>query len=308
MTKRAAAVATAGLAMAGVLGGCASTAAVTDAPSVVSAAGQRLAVHCDSTPSAMATSSTAAASDVRGSTVGAVILLSGLGGGGRDAFADILTPSATPAAEGVPLCVVDRPGVGDSPPRAGEDNSPVTNAEEIVHAVRAAEIPAPYVFVGWSYGGLVALLAAGEAATSIPAELAGLVLVDPVLPEEYRTLDTEGWDEGGQQLDMAAGERAAADVALGGAPVIVIIAGEHEQNTENWPFVVRRQQEVAASSQDYLVLSSPGAGHDIASDDPVALRAAIAAVIAAAPADIQLPDCDAVPDDLAAVTQCLAAD
>ena len=274
--------------------GCGTSAGEADDADVVEVAGQSLAVQC-----------------VAGkgpTSEGSVILLSGLGGGGRDAFASLLDEPATPSPSAVPVCVVDRPGVGDSPPRSGDGNSPVANADEVVAALAAAEVPPPYVYVGWSYGGLVALLAAGESASRTPSELAGLVLIDPVLPEEYRTLDTEGWREGGQSLDMAAGEQAAAQVELGRAPVLVIIAGDSEQNSDNWPFVVRRQREVAQASLDYLVLSHGGAGHDITSDDPEAVRAAIDAVVSAAPADLELPNCDHVPDALTPVTECLAAD
>lgn len=274
--------------------GCGASAGEADDAGVVAAAGQRLAVQC--------------VAGTMPSSAGSVILLSGLGGGGRDAFAGLLDQPATPSPSGGPVCVVDRPGVGDSPPRNGDDNSPVANADEVVAALAAAAVPPPYVYVGWSYGGLVALLAAGDSASRTPSQLAGLVLIDPVLPEEYRTLDTEGWKEGGRALDMAAGEQAAAQVELGRAPVLVIIAGDSEQNSDNWPFVVRRQREVAQSSLDYLVLSHADAGHDITSDDPEAVRAAIDAVVSAAPADVELPDCDHVPEALTSVTECLAAD
>ena len=78
-------------------------------------------------------------------------------------------------AEFTRACAYDRAGLGHSGP--GKERRPRT-AERMVdelHALlAAAEVPAPYVLVGHSAGGLVMQLFAAR----YPAEVAGLVLVD----------------------------------------------------------------------------------------------------------------------------------
>ena len=71
-------------------------------------------------------------------------------------------------------CSVDRPGYGWSDPESG----PHTSSRFVVdlhEALRLAGLPPPYVLVGASIGGMDARLFAFR----YPAEVAGLVLVDP---------------------------------------------------------------------------------------------------------------------------------
>lgn len=222
-----------------------------------------------------------------------VVLMSGLGGSARDAWNGVFpSPADTMPAR---TCTIDRAGVGLSPERNGDANSPVLNADEALAALTEAGEPGPYVFAGWSYGGLVALLAADEAARREPSELAGLVLVDPTMPDEYRTLDTVGWREGGVDLDMAAGEAAARGIALGQAPVVVVIAGQNQTNVDNWSTVVRKQSDTARASSDFLVLHHPDVSHDVTGEDPVTVMAALNAAVAASPASVEMPGCEGLP-------------
>jgi pimeloyl-ACP methyl ester carboxylesterase len=59
--------------------------------------------------------------------------------------------------------------------------------EELRALLRAAELPPPYVLVGHSFGGFTARLFAGR----YPEEVAGVVLVDPIHPEEWQQPDTQ---------------------------------------------------------------------------------------------------------------------
>ena len=59
--------------------------------------------------------------------------------------------------------------------------------EELHALLRAAELPPPYVLVGHSFGGFTARLFAG----CYPGEVAGLVLVDPIHPEEWQQPDPQ---------------------------------------------------------------------------------------------------------------------
>jgi pimeloyl-ACP methyl ester carboxylesterase len=77
-------------------------------------------------------------------------------------------------------CSYDRAGFGWS------DAGPLPRtagriADEFHQLLRAAAVPPPYVLVGHSYGGLVMRLYASRQ----PNDVAGLVLIEPAIPEEW---------------------------------------------------------------------------------------------------------------------------
>jgi len=77
-------------------------------------------------------------------------------------------------------CSYDRAGFGWS------DAGPLPRtagriADELHELLRAAAVPPPYVLVGHSYGGLVMRLYASRH----PNDVAGLVLIEPAIPEEW---------------------------------------------------------------------------------------------------------------------------
>jgi pimeloyl-ACP methyl ester carboxylesterase len=77
-------------------------------------------------------------------------------------------------------CVYDRAGFGWSeggpmPRTAGRI------ADELHHLLRQAGVPPPFVLVGHSFGGLVMRLFAARH----PGEIAGLVLIEPAIPEDW---------------------------------------------------------------------------------------------------------------------------
>jgi pimeloyl-ACP methyl ester carboxylesterase len=77
-------------------------------------------------------------------------------------------------------CSYDRAGFGWS------DAGPLPRtadriAEELHELLRAAAVPPPYVLVGHSYGGLVMRFYASRH----PNDVAGLVLIEPAIPEEW---------------------------------------------------------------------------------------------------------------------------
>jgi pimeloyl-ACP methyl ester carboxylesterase len=74
----------------------------------------------------------------------------------------------------------DRPGFGWSAPRRRKCT--LQEMSDDLHAlVTALKIPAPYVLVGHSYGALILRVYAQR----FPEELAGIILVDPLTPEEW---------------------------------------------------------------------------------------------------------------------------
>ena len=83
-------------------------------------------------------------------------------------------------------CSYDRAGMGWS------DAGPLPRtagrlADELHLLVHAASVPPPYLLVGHSYGGLVARLYAARHAN----EVAGLVLIEPAIPEDWVTPTAE---------------------------------------------------------------------------------------------------------------------
>ena len=77
-------------------------------------------------------------------------------------------------------CVYDRAGL------AWSDGGPMPRtagriADELYQLLRNANVPGPYVLVGHSYGGLVTRLFASRHA----GDVAGLVLIEPAIPEEW---------------------------------------------------------------------------------------------------------------------------
>jgi pimeloyl-ACP methyl ester carboxylesterase len=85
-----------------------------------------------------------------------------------------------PVARLTRACTYDRAGFGWS------DAGPLPRtasriADELHRLLRGGAVPGPYVLVGHSYGGLVMRLYAARH----PEEVAGLVLIEPAIPEEW---------------------------------------------------------------------------------------------------------------------------
>ncbi|UCF66544.1 MAG: alpha/beta fold hydrolase [Acidobacteriota bacterium] len=101
------------------------------------------------------------------------------------------------------VCVYDRAGLGRSDP-GPRPRSSERIVEELRLLLARKQVQPPYVLVGHSFGGLIVRLFAGQH----PAEVAGLVLIDPT-PLDFPFLE-------GQLLDARA--RARRDTVLGLAP------------------------------------------------------------------------------------------
>ena len=89
-------------------------------------------------------------------------------------------------AEFATVVSYDRPGLGWSDPHPdGTPDAPRATAERLHAALQEVGLPGPYLLVGHSYGGLTTRVFAA----TYPAQISGLVLVDPSHPDQ-------GGDEG----------------------------------------------------------------------------------------------------------------
>lgn len=82
------------------------------------------------------------------------------------------------------VCAYDRAGYGWSA-RARGSRSARVSAADLDRLLQSANVPPPYILVSHSFGTYIAL----EFAAAHAEEMAGLVLVDPITPDEWREPD-----------------------------------------------------------------------------------------------------------------------
>lgn len=114
-----------------------------------------------------------------------VILETGLGGSASSADWAWVQPEI---AKSTRACAYDRAGLGWSEP-SPQPRDAQHIAAELHTLLQNAQIPGPYVLVGWSYGGLYVRVYAAQ----YRKETAGLVLLDSSLPEQCTA--TPAWQQ-----------------------------------------------------------------------------------------------------------------
>ncbi|MFJ4164274.1 alpha/beta fold hydrolase [Microbacterium sp. NPDC089698] len=233
--------------------------------------------------------------DCRGSGSPTVVLLSGFGDR-ADIWQNLSTPSPDPAAvfslaAGLTrVCAYDRPGTSSEgsdgversrstpvdQPTTGEDG-----AADLAALLKASGLRAPYVLVGHSYGGDIAMLYASRH----PQDVAGLVLVDalsPYLPDGltaeqlsvYEALNTpKGAPASTERVDWAANFQELRAMRQLPEPIpTVVLTADRPQLTPDvlasgtWPPGVDQAFADAlwsaqTSAQDKLAQLYPGATH-----------------------------------------------
>ena len=103
-----------------------------------------------------------------------VVYLHGLGGDGSD-----VTSINTPLASQVRVCTYDRVNVGRSDRVTGRHDG-ADSVRDLHALLDAAGVPRPYLLVGFSFGGLLAIMYAG----TYPDQVMGLVSLDGSLPTD----------------------------------------------------------------------------------------------------------------------------
>ena len=87
------------------------------------------------------------------------------------------------------VCAYDRAGAGFSGPTS-RSRSAQHITDELHELVGKANIAAPFILVGHSFGGMMAL----HYAKRFPADVAGLLLLDPMHPEQFERFSKAGVD------------------------------------------------------------------------------------------------------------------
>ena len=171
------------------------------------------------------------------------------------------------------------------------DPSPGSATTDLRASLAAQGIDPPYVVLGWSYGGLVAQ----AYAASYPEDLAGLVLEDSSIREQFTDPglidDTLVVNEGGRDVDTDALQEQVADVRYGDLPVAVLsqdlVRGKFRRLWLGY------HDELARSSTDGVHVVGTGSGHVMHEDVPDLVVASVEAVWTAAAKGSALGRCDA---------------
>jgi pimeloyl-ACP methyl ester carboxylesterase len=99
-------------------------------------------------------------------------------------------------AEATRVCTYDRAGMGWSDARS-EPRDARHIAADLHALLKGGDVPGPYVLVGHSFGGLLVR----EYAAQYPLDVAGVVLVDAMHPDQYNRFPPEMALPDAQQLD-----------------------------------------------------------------------------------------------------------
>ena len=230
-----------------------------------------------------------------------VILEAGYTASGIGSFGETIQPALAGTTR---VCTYDRAGVGvsDARPASVTPLTSVTQAREL-HAMLDAIGEGPFVYVGHSYGGMIAR----AFAATYPDETVGLVLLDassePEIPV-YDRMHAGPWDDGtvfpapNQRIDIHTSVRELEQApSLGAMPLIVVTAGilDSDRWLKRVPTLeARAQTRLASLSSNSIHVVDRGKGHFLPDNDPKLVIDATRAVVHAARLDSALAPCRSV--------------
>ena len=141
------------------------------------------------------------------------------------------------------VCAYDRAGAGFSA-RTDRPREVAHMTQELRLLTEAAGISAPFVLVGHSFGGLLGL----AYAQAWPDDVAGLVLLDPMHPQQFERFPAAGVDlpmEPQLILGRTGGFAALYGLPKALHPLALELAGQDKARV----FIVREMRGMAAAAQ-----------------------------------------------------------
>ena len=216
------------------------------------------------------------------------------GGGSSHRVWNALVPKLAQHAR---VITYDRPGYGLSEP-CDKPRTALRIARELHEALRIAGIAAPHYLAGWSYGGAIVRVFAGE----FPSATTGLLLIDPA-PEEFYvraprelpdlwTLEDESYlpslyadsSRRAEQRELAgyapSMEQARLSDHKHATPTSLLIAGRNARGEPDSISVIWTDElkQWAARRPVTTVTVVPMVGHHIARENPGAVVEAFVAL------------------------------
>ena len=172
------------------------------------------------------------------------------------------------------VCAYDRAGWGGSDPAPNEPRSADDVVDDLHELLQAADVDAPFVLAGSSFGGMIV----SYYAERYPVDVAGVVLLD--VPAPSATLSAAeipeiAWDhpDNPEHVDVAPEfeNRFANDPVRFSAPLVVVTATRGQSNVED-------QKIWLLSSPDARQIELEG-GHTVYLDDPEGAAAEVLALV-----------------------------
>lgn len=216
------------------------------------------------------------------------------GGGSSHRVWDALVPKLAQHAR---VITYDRPGYGLSEP-CDSPRTALRIARELHEALNTAGIAAPFYLAGWSFGGAMVRVFAGE----FPAATTGLLLIDPA-PEEFYvraprefpdlwTLEEESYfpslygdsTRRAEQRELAgyapSMEQARLSDQKHATPTSLLIAGRNARGEPDSISVIwiDELKRWAAGRPVTTVTVVPMVGHHVARENPAAVVEAFLAL------------------------------
>jgi len=192
------------------------------------------------------------------------------------------------------VCMYSRANIPPSDPRPGTHTA-ADSAADLDAMLEASDEKGPYVLVGFSFGGLITQVYAGEHGDNV----AGLVLVESNHPDEVDQFeqhltaaqieeDHAAADANTEAVDVFASfDEAQGAGGLPDVPLVVVTAPESADWPPGWdPALFNRlraaqQKDLAASVPGGTQVIADQSGHDVPHDQPEVVVSAVTQVLAA---------------------------
>jgi pimeloyl-ACP methyl ester carboxylesterase len=200
-----------------------------------------------------------------------IILESGTDGSGLEEYALLMEPLAERTM--TMTCTYDRPGAGQSDPPSERRRTLDDTVADLHDLVEAAGLAAPFVLVGSSGGGGIAVYYAGR----YPEDVAGLVMLDPAHPtgdlgKEFP--GAMGW-RNPEHLDYVDADQRLFrhPPNLGDIPLRIVTATGGQSNAKAQSFWL----DISSRAEQTTIEG----GHDLSSENPDGVVAEVESLLGA---------------------------